>query len=193
MKVKLTDRFCPNTKSGMRMDYFDEVTTTSGATIEDAAQHLCRSGTVDEVRRKAEEIGLRRGLPPGCGREGSAAIDFRRGFWRVSVVADGHSGCAAWPKLKDQPRQRILPAIHWRMNERWFLFPLPPADPAPLCSESASHFSRLWTCASGAAANALPASNGIFPAKQSRMNALWVRPLGPGPDALCAASASQAL
>jgi len=30
----------------------------SGDTIEDAAQHLCRSGTVDEVRRKAEELGL---------------------------------------------------------------------------------------------------------------------------------------
>jgi hypothetical protein len=31
----------------------------SGNTIEDAAQHLCRSGTVHEVRRKAEELGLR--------------------------------------------------------------------------------------------------------------------------------------
>ena len=30
----------------------------SGSTIEDAAQHLCRSGTVDDVRRKAEELGL---------------------------------------------------------------------------------------------------------------------------------------
>jgi hypothetical protein len=30
----------------------------SGDTIEDAAHHLCRSGTVDEVRRKAEELGL---------------------------------------------------------------------------------------------------------------------------------------
>jgi hypothetical protein len=30
----------------------------SGSTIEDAAQHLCRSGTIDEVRRKAEELGL---------------------------------------------------------------------------------------------------------------------------------------
>ena len=27
----------------------------SGDTIEDAAQHLCRSGTIDDVRRKAEE------------------------------------------------------------------------------------------------------------------------------------------
>jgi hypothetical protein len=31
----------------------------SGDTIEDAAQHLCRSGTVDDVRRKAEELGLK--------------------------------------------------------------------------------------------------------------------------------------
>jgi hypothetical protein len=30
-----------------------------GSTIEDAAKHLCRSGTVDEVRRKAEELGLK--------------------------------------------------------------------------------------------------------------------------------------
>jgi hypothetical protein len=30
----------------------------SGDTIEEAAQFLCRSGTVDEVRRKAEELGL---------------------------------------------------------------------------------------------------------------------------------------
>ena len=28
-------------------------------TIEEAAQHLCRSGTVDDVRRKAEELGLK--------------------------------------------------------------------------------------------------------------------------------------
>jgi hypothetical protein len=31
---------------------------TSGSTMEDAAQHLCRSGTVDDVRRKAAELGL---------------------------------------------------------------------------------------------------------------------------------------
>jgi hypothetical protein len=30
----------------------------SGDTIEDAAHHLCRSGTVEDVRRKAEELGL---------------------------------------------------------------------------------------------------------------------------------------
>src|SRR5215467_13584451 len=87
--------------------------------------------------------------------------------------------------------QRILPAIHWRMNERWFLSPH--AEPAPLCSPSASHFSKLWTCCSGAAASALCPPNGIFPAKQSRMKSLWVRVLGPGPEALCRESDSQAL
>ena len=30
----------------------------SGDTIEEAATHLCRSGTVDDARRKAEELGL---------------------------------------------------------------------------------------------------------------------------------------
>ncbi len=25
--------------------------------------------------------------------------------------------------------QRILPVMHWRMNELWFLFPLPPEEP----------------------------------------------------------------
>jgi len=30
----------------------------SGSTMEDAAKHLCRSGTVEDVRRKAEELGL---------------------------------------------------------------------------------------------------------------------------------------
>jgi hypothetical protein len=30
-----------------------------GDTIEEAAERLCRSGTVDEVRRKAEELGLK--------------------------------------------------------------------------------------------------------------------------------------
>lgn len=29
-----------------------------GDTIEEAATHLCRSGTVNDVRRKAEELGL---------------------------------------------------------------------------------------------------------------------------------------
>ena len=28
------------------------------STIEEAAEHLCRSGTLDDVRRKAEELGL---------------------------------------------------------------------------------------------------------------------------------------
>ena len=30
-----------------------------GDTIEEAAERLCRSGAVDEVRRKAEELGLK--------------------------------------------------------------------------------------------------------------------------------------
>jgi len=30
----------------------------SGDTIEDAAEFLCRSGTIDEVRHKAEELGV---------------------------------------------------------------------------------------------------------------------------------------
>ncbi|MBX9775351.1 MAG: hypothetical protein K2Y71_13205 [Xanthobacteraceae bacterium] len=29
-----------------------------GGTIEDAAMLLCRQGTIDEVRRKAEDLGL---------------------------------------------------------------------------------------------------------------------------------------
>jgi hypothetical protein len=37
-----------------------------GDTIEDTAQFLCRSGTVDEVRRKAEELGL---IPLGDHRD----------------------------------------------------------------------------------------------------------------------------
>jgi hypothetical protein len=31
----------------------------AGNTIEEAASFLCRSGTVDDVRRKAEELGLK--------------------------------------------------------------------------------------------------------------------------------------
>jgi hypothetical protein len=89
--------------------------------------------------------------------------------------------------------QRILPAMHWRMNELWFLFPLPPPEPAPLCSERASHLSKLWTWASEAEATVLPSLNGIRPAKQSRINWLCVRSLGPGPDALFRESDSQAL
>ena len=30
----------------------------SGSTIEEAAHHLCRSGTLEDVRRKAEELGM---------------------------------------------------------------------------------------------------------------------------------------
>jgi hypothetical protein len=33
-------------------------TVEDGSTPEEAAGHLCRSGTVDEVKRKAEELGL---------------------------------------------------------------------------------------------------------------------------------------
>ena len=41
------------------MDLRDlEAAFRCGSTIEDAATHLCRSGTVDDVRRKAEELGL---------------------------------------------------------------------------------------------------------------------------------------
>ena len=112
---------------------------------------------------------------------------------RVSVSGQRTLGITLHGQSQETNRQRILPAMHWRMNELWFLFPLPPADPAPRCSASASHFSRLWTSASGAAANALPALNGIFPDKQSRMNWLWVRVLGPGPEPLCRESVSQAL
>ena len=81
--------------------------------------------------------------------------------------------------------QRILPAMHWLMNERWLLLPVAPSAPDPLCSESASHFSKLWTCASGAGAGALAAAKGIVPARQSRINWLWLRVLGPGPEPLC--------
>jgi len=35
----------------------------SGDTIEEAARHLCRSGSVDDVRRKAEELGLKYRVP----------------------------------------------------------------------------------------------------------------------------------
>ena len=31
----------------------------AGDTIEEAAHHLCRSGTVEDVRRQAEELGLK--------------------------------------------------------------------------------------------------------------------------------------
>jgi hypothetical protein len=30
-----------------------------GETIEEAADHLCRSGSINDVRRKAEELGLK--------------------------------------------------------------------------------------------------------------------------------------
>jgi len=41
------------------MDVEDLISSLrSGHTIEETARHLCRSGTVAEVRRKAEELGL---------------------------------------------------------------------------------------------------------------------------------------
>jgi hypothetical protein len=47
------------------MDVRDLISSLrSGDTIEDAAQHLCRSGTVEDVRRKAEELGLLKEKPP---------------------------------------------------------------------------------------------------------------------------------
>jgi hypothetical protein len=39
-------------------DTYDREPWSNGGTIEDAAKHLCRSGTIDDVRRKAEELGL---------------------------------------------------------------------------------------------------------------------------------------
>ena len=36
----------------------------SGHTLEETARHLCRSGTVDDVSRKAEELGLLKMKPP---------------------------------------------------------------------------------------------------------------------------------
>jgi hypothetical protein len=41
------------------MDLFDlRNSLTYGRSIEEVAGFLCRSGTVEEVRRKAEELGL---------------------------------------------------------------------------------------------------------------------------------------
>ena len=41
------------------MDVEDLISSLkSGDTIEEAAHHLCRSGTVEDVRRKADELGL---------------------------------------------------------------------------------------------------------------------------------------
>jgi hypothetical protein len=37
----------------------------SGSTPEEAAGHLCRSGTVDDVKRKADELGLKWRTEPG--------------------------------------------------------------------------------------------------------------------------------
>ncbi len=37
----------------------DDLTIEHGASIEEAAQFLCRSGTINEVKRKSEELRLR--------------------------------------------------------------------------------------------------------------------------------------
>jgi hypothetical protein len=43
------------------MDLFDLRNSLAyGRSIEEVAEFLCRSGTVEEVRRKAEELGLLR-------------------------------------------------------------------------------------------------------------------------------------
>jgi hypothetical protein len=39
-------------------DTYDHEPWSNGSTIEDAAKHFCRSGTIDDVRHKAEELGL---------------------------------------------------------------------------------------------------------------------------------------
>jgi hypothetical protein len=45
-------------ESWTEMDVRDLIAALNhGSTIEDAAQHLCPSSTVDDVRRKAEELG----------------------------------------------------------------------------------------------------------------------------------------
>src|SRR3954447_26392124 len=45
-----------------------------------------------------------------AGRRTDAPIPFRRGFWRVPVVANGAPlDCAAWPKPKNsKPRERLF-------------------------------------------------------------------------------------
>jgi hypothetical protein len=48
-------------KPWSEMDLFDlRNSLASGRSIEEVAGFLCRSGTVEEVRRKAEELGLLR-------------------------------------------------------------------------------------------------------------------------------------
>jgi len=42
-----------------KMDIQDLTAALShGSTIEEAAEHLCRSGSIEDVRRKAKELGL---------------------------------------------------------------------------------------------------------------------------------------
>jgi hypothetical protein len=53
----MTDR--NDGKPWSEMDLNDlKAVIADGATIEEAAEFLCRSGTVREVRRKARELGL---------------------------------------------------------------------------------------------------------------------------------------
>jgi hypothetical protein len=66
-------------KSWSEMDLFDlRKSLAYGRSIEEVAGFLCRSGTVEEVRRKAEELGLLR--RPACrnGR-GKSQSGTRRG------------------------------------------------------------------------------------------------------------------
>ena len=60
-----------------------------GSTIEDAAQHLCRSGTVEDVRRKAEELGLK--------YRGYSSVAFGRG--RQLLLVWFRSACMSWKGL----------------------------------------------------------------------------------------------
>src|SRR5215467_7698290 len=62
------------------MDVRDLISSLkSGSTIEDAAHYLCRSGTVDDVRRKAEELGLKYRV---AFRRNAQPRMFR---WRISI------------------------------------------------------------------------------------------------------------
>jgi len=62
------------------MDLRDlEAALRIGSTIEDAAHYLCRSGTVDDVRRKAEELGLKYRV---AFRRNAQPRMFR---WRISI------------------------------------------------------------------------------------------------------------
>jgi hypothetical protein len=52
-------------KPWSEMDLFDLRNSLAyGQSIEEVAGFLCRSGTVEEVRHKPEELGLAAGTPP---------------------------------------------------------------------------------------------------------------------------------